>query len=78
VFDSLWGYARSHADAGGYLNHANPEVVMLFSICLAQQQQLQMLRDYIDVDASPDSGGADEGLVDETAGSSGGSHVVQN
>jgi hypothetical protein len=44
-FDTLWGYARDHADAGGYLNHPDPAIVMLMSICLGQQRRLDELQD---------------------------------
>ena len=48
TFDTLWGYAREHADAGGYLSHSDPAVVMLFSVCLAQQRRLDELETYMD------------------------------
>jgi hypothetical protein len=48
TFDTLWGYAREHADAGGYLSHPDPAVVMLFSVCLAQQRRLNDLETHID------------------------------
>jgi hypothetical protein len=48
TFDTLWGYAREHADAGGYLSHPDPAVVMLFSVCLAQQHQLDALEARLD------------------------------
>jgi hypothetical protein len=43
AFDTLWGYARDHADAGGYLSNPDPAVVMLFSVCLAQQHRIEDL-----------------------------------
>lgn len=42
-FDRLWEDARQYADAGGYLNHQNPMVVVLFSMTLAQEQRIQDL-----------------------------------
>jgi len=42
-FDRLWEEARQHADAGGYLNHQNPMVVVLFSMLLAQQRRIEDL-----------------------------------
>jgi hypothetical protein len=55
AFDDLWGMARGYADAGGYLNHANPTVVMLFSVCLAQQRRLNDLEDRLDEVVESDS-----------------------
>jgi len=49
AFDTLWGYARDHADAGGYLSHPDPAVVMLFSVCLAQQRRLETLQAHVDL-----------------------------
>jgi hypothetical protein len=42
-FDRLWEHARQHADAGGYLNHQNPMVVVLFSMLLAQERRIEDL-----------------------------------
>jgi hypothetical protein len=42
-FDRLWEDARQYADAGGYLNHQNPMVVVLFSMLLAQQKRIEDL-----------------------------------
>jgi hypothetical protein len=42
-YDSLWKYAREHADAGGNLNHPNPTEVMLLSVCLGQQRRVAEL-----------------------------------
>jgi hypothetical protein len=82
LFDTLWGYARSYADAGGYLNHADPEVVMLFSICVAQQRQIEMLRQRVDGDPAGHDGGAGQEQapvsLDESEGADGGSHAVQD
>ena len=43
AFDHLWEHARAHADAGGYLNHQNPMVVVLFSMLLAQERRIEDL-----------------------------------
>ena len=40
-FDQLFEDARQFADAGGYLNHPSPTIVVLFSICLAQQKRIE-------------------------------------
>lgn len=40
-FDRLFMDAREHADAGGALNYPNPMVVVLFSVCLAQQRRIE-------------------------------------
>ena len=42
-FDRLWEDARQYADAGGYLNHQNPMVVVLFSMLLAQEKRIEDL-----------------------------------
>ena len=42
-FDRLWEDARQYADAGGYLNHQNPMVVVLFSMILAHEQRIEDL-----------------------------------
>jgi hypothetical protein len=47
-FDALWGYTREYADAAGYLSHPDPSIVMLFSICLAQQRQLDELLETVE------------------------------
>lgn len=82
LFDTLWGYARSYADAGGYLNHADPEVVMLFSICVAQQQQIEMLRQRVDGDPAGGDGTASQEHAADGAekpeGADGGTHAVQD
>ena len=40
-FDRLFEYARSHADASGYLNHPEPMYALLVSIALEQEAQLE-------------------------------------
>jgi hypothetical protein len=51
LFDQLFGYARAHADAASYMNHSQPEVMLLFSICLRQQRELEALRQELQEDA---------------------------
>lgn len=59
-FDQLFEDARQYADAGGYLNHQNPMVVVLFSICLAQQKRIEDLEAELE-------GGRAEPTVDESS-----------
>jgi hypothetical protein len=62
-FDALWGYTRDYADAAGYLSHPDPSVVMLFSICLAQQRQLDEVFEAVEHEpptAASTSDGMDE------------------
>jgi hypothetical protein len=47
-FDRLFGYARTHADASGLLNHQNPIVPALFSIDLEQERRLEAHDDRLD------------------------------
>lgn len=59
-FDDLWGYARDYADAGGYLNHPDPAIVMLVSICLGQQRRLDELETQLttlQADTNPEESG---------------------
>ena len=42
-FERLFEYARSHADAGGYLNHDEPLFPILVSIDLEQETRLDEL-----------------------------------
>lgn len=44
-FDRLFDHARMYADAGGYLNTYDPAQVVLFSVLLAHEHQLQQLRE---------------------------------
>ena len=46
-FERLFEYARSHADAGGYLNHDEPLFPILLSIDLEQEARLDELEDRI-------------------------------
>ena len=47
-FDRLFEYAREHADAGGYLNHAEPLFPALVSVDLAQERRLDDLTERIE------------------------------
>lgn len=54
-FDRLFEYAREHADAGEYLNHAEPLFPALVGIDLKQErrldeldERLESLEEYID------------------------------
>jgi transposase len=44
-FDRLFERARQHADAGGYMNAADPEIAFLVSVLLAQAVELRELRE---------------------------------
>lgn len=46
-FEQLFEYARTHADAGGYLNHDTPLFPILISIDLEQETRLDELEDRI-------------------------------
>ncbi|WP_135828938.1 hypothetical protein [Halorussus halobius] len=61
-FDQLWEEARQYADAGGYLNHQNPMVVVLFSMVLAHEQRIQDLEAELEAEQStaPDAGDSDD------------------
>ncbi|USZ67386.1 hypothetical protein NGM10_11685 [Halorussus salilacus] len=59
-FDRLFEDARQYADAGGYLNHQNPMVVVLFSISLAQQKRIEDLEAELEGERS-------DAPVDETS-----------
>ena len=47
-FDRLFEYAREHADAGGYLNHAEPLFPALVGIDLEQERRLDELDERVD------------------------------
>ena len=47
-FERLFEYARSYADAGGYLNHDEPLFPILVSIDLEQERRLDELENRID------------------------------
>jgi hypothetical protein len=47
-FDRLFEHARSHADAGGYLNHDEPLFPILISILLEQERRLRELEAELD------------------------------
>lgn len=53
-FDRLFAKARQHADAAGYLNATDPELVFLLSVVLAQEAELQALRDRLEDDDAAD------------------------
>lgn len=62
-FDRLWEDARQHADAGGYLNHQSPMVVVLFSMILAQEKRIEDLEAELEGKRSEtEEGGDDETL----------------
>lgn len=46
-FDRLFEHARAHADAAGQLNHADPVVSVLVSVALAQERQIDALRERV-------------------------------
>lgn len=46
-FEQLFEYSRTHADAGGYLNHDTPLFPILISIDLEQETRLDELEDRI-------------------------------
>jgi hypothetical protein len=48
VFDRLFEYARTHADASGLQNHQFVEVPALVSMLLEQQKQIDDLEDRLD------------------------------
>ncbi|WP_135855193.1 hypothetical protein [Halorussus salinus] len=60
-FDRLWEEARQHADAGGYLNHQNPMVVVLFSMLLAQERRIE------DLEAELEGGRSEATETDDAA-----------
>ncbi|WP_424001164.1 hypothetical protein ACOZ4I_15635 [Haloarcula salina] len=47
AFDELFEQAKHHADAAGYLNSTDPELAVLLSMLVAQQRELQMLREEV-------------------------------
>ena len=59
-FDQMFRDAHQYADAGGYLNHPNPMVVVLFSICLAQQKRIENIEAELEIEQASTSA-ADEG-----------------
>ncbi|MDS0301190.1 hypothetical protein NDI76_20855 [Halogeometricum sp. S1BR25-6] len=46
-FDHLFEHAREQADAGGYLNHPNPEIPILISIAVEQERRIVELEDRV-------------------------------
>jgi hypothetical protein len=47
AFDEVFEHAENHADAAGYLNSTDPELAVLLSILVAQQHELEELRDEV-------------------------------
>lgn len=47
AFDAVFEHAHSHADAAGYLNSTDPELAVLLSVLVAQQRELQTLREEV-------------------------------
>ena len=45
AFDEVFEHAQQHADAAGYLNSTDPELAVLLSVLVAQQREIQQLRD---------------------------------
>jgi hypothetical protein len=66
-FDTLWGYARDYADAAGYLNHPDPAIVLLFSVCLGQQRRLDDLETRLSA-LDPDTAADDSPEASREAG----------
>lgn len=54
-FDRLWEDARQYADAGGYLNHQNPMVVVLFSMVLAHERRIQSFEAELESERASDA-----------------------
>ncbi|WP_137283903.1 hypothetical protein [Halorussus salinisoli] len=55
-FDRLWEDARRYADAGGYLNHQSPMVVVLFSMVLAHEKRIEDLEAELEAERTEDLG----------------------
>jgi hypothetical protein len=47
-FDRLFEKAAAHADAAGYANGADPEFAFVLSVLLAQEAELQELRERVE------------------------------
>lgn len=47
-FDRLFDQARNFADAAGNQNHPDPEIAMLVSILLAQEERIDRLEAAVD------------------------------
>ncbi|AJF26800.1 hypothetical protein SG26_14210 [Haloarcula sp. CBA1115] len=47
AFDAVFEQANHHADAAGYLNSTDPEFAVLLSVLVAQQRELQTLREEV-------------------------------
>jgi hypothetical protein len=48
AFDEIFAEAKQHADAAGYLNSTDPEFAVLLSVLVAQQRELQTLREEVE------------------------------
>ena len=61
-FDRLFERADRYADAAGFMNAEDPDLVSLFSMLLAQEAELQELRGELDAlrDRLDESNGSDE------------------
>ena len=59
-FDRLWEDARQYADAGGYLNHQNPMVVVLFSMIIAHEKRIEDLEAELEGSRADDSDDVDD------------------
>ncbi len=46
-FDRLFEHAHAHADAAGHLNATDPVIPVLVSIALAQERQIDTLRERV-------------------------------
>lgn len=46
-FDRLFEHAHAHADAAGHLKATDPVIPILFSIALAQERQIDTLRERV-------------------------------
>lgn len=44
-FDRLFAQARGYADAAHMANYRDPELMILLSICLAQERRIEALED---------------------------------
>ncbi len=60
-FDALFASARTHADAAGQLDPADPRLAVLFSMLLAHERELRELRARSGGDGAGESEGGAEG-----------------
>lgn len=47
-FDRLFEHGREYAHAADYLNHPNPTIPLLVSLCLAHERELAALRERLE------------------------------